>query len=292
MPSFSLLRLLALAAVALAAAPLPAAAQSDAAEPVLNVVRCSPGSPDCEPQGANAGLPAMGPAGRATVLNQTGRAGELALDPAEYQVLIPGCTPTGAGVFQCDSIHQYQHCRTLMFSSMVFSCIAPNPLDGGFAEARPARAEEYDVTVESTARVKVTRGDRGFGQARGEAKVVLAIQTPDEVEGGWCLQRDRFLFFPTGPDGGMSDLDDTADCDVPLQFAFKPHEDDIVRAYDMCDEFSAWGTAINETIEVVAAGLFHMRSANPEFVAKNPSGVAIVAPYVSVTAPLIIDCAN
>jgi hypothetical protein len=296
MPRSGILRAAALAAIVLTMASLPLLAQTDsggnAAGRGLTVVRCDPNASTCEQQGKVYSLPAMGPAGRATVLSPDLRTTEVALDPAEYQVLIPGCAPIGPGVFACDSIHQYQHCRTLMFSNMVFSCHAPNPLDGNFAEARPAAAQEYELEVDSSARIKVTQGVRGFGQARGEAKVVLAIQPPQEVPGGWCLQRDRFLFFPTGPDGGVSTLDDTADCEAPLEFSFKPHDDDIVRAYDMCEEFAAWDSQLEETIEVVAAGLFHMRSADPAFVAQHESGVAIVAPYVRVSAPLRIDCAN
>jgi hypothetical protein len=45
-------------------------------------------------------------------------------------------------------------------------------------------------------------------------------------------------------------------------------------------------------MEILAAGLFHFRSADPEFVSQHASGVAIVAPYVYVHAPLRVDCAE
>jgi len=294
MPESAAARLVAFAAVVVAASAAPVLAQTPAAASgaPLTVVRCDPQSNSCEPPGRSLALPTLGPAGQATVLSPNRRTTELSLDSDDYDVLIPGCTPVSAGVFVCESRYQYQHCRTLMFSSMVYSCLAANPLADGFAEGRPAARGDYSVAVESNARVRVTRGDRGFGQARGEADVVLTIDPPRDVAGGSCLQRDRFLFYPTGPEGGVSDIDDTAACDAPMEFSLRPHEDDIVRAYDACEEFSAWGGELEESIEIVAAGLFHMQSDDPGFLARYQSGVALLAIYVTVAAPLKIDCAD
>ena len=262
--------------------------------PALPVVKCSPDAGACTPQAAApaVALPDMGPEGRATVLSPNLRSTELALEPAEYDVLIPGCAPDEPGVFTCDSVHQFQHCRTLMYSSFVHSCRAPNPLEDGLADARPAAAGEFALEIDSNARVRVSQGYRGFGQARGDADVSLHMRPPVDASGAACLQRDQFLFYPTGPKGGVSRIDSSGACDEPMKFSFEPHEDDIVRAYDACENFAAWGSKIDGSITVIAAGLFHLRSSEPAFVARHSSGVAVVAPYVAVTAPLSIDCAD
>lgn len=298
MPRPASSRAIAAAAILFWFASAPAAAQSQVpASPAgqdLTVVRCDPRTNACaeEEEGQTFTMPVLGPAGRATVLSPNLRSTELSLDQTDYRFLIPGCAPTATGVFACDSSHQYQHCRTLMYSSMVYSCRAPNPLDAGFAEAREAAPGEYEIELESNARVKVAQGQRGFGQARGSAEIVLAFTTPNTIAGGSCLQQDRFLFYPTGPDGGASRIDETASCSASLSFEFEPHADDIVRAYDICESFSAWGGELKDQIEIVAAGLFHIRSADPAAGAGPESRIAIIAPWVSVRAPLAIDCAD
>jgi hypothetical protein len=283
-----------MAAVLLAVVAPPLAAQSPAARGPgeLAVVRCDPQTNTCAEDTRMFTMPLLGPSGQATVLSANLRSTELSLDAADYRFLIPGCTQAETGVYVCDSAHQYQHCRTLMFSSMVHSCRAPNPLDAGFAQARAAAPADYTLAVKSNARVKVTRGQRGFGQSRGSADVVLELAVPLEAAGGSCLQRDRFLFYPTGPEGGASEIDATAGCETPLEFRFTPHEDDIVRAHDVCENLAAWGEKIEDTVAIVAAGLFHIRSTDPDFRTRHGADTAIIAPWVNVTAPLEIDCAE
>jgi hypothetical protein len=232
----------------------------------------------------------LGPAGRSTVLSPDLRSTEVALDAAGYGVLIPGCTPQEPGVFHCESLHQYQHCRTLMFSNMVHSCRADLAFQSAFAEPYPAGRDQYDLSVESDARVRVERGDRGLGIIRGSVDVELSFRPPLDSPGSNCLLRDRFVYQPTGPEGGMSTIDAAADCDEPIRFSFAPHDDDILRASDICETFAAWGDEIEDTIDVLAAGLFHIHSDDPEFRARHPGGTGIIAPYVTVTAPLKIEC--
>lgn len=235
-------------------------------------------------------MPVLGPAGRATVLSPNRRTTESELDTGEYRVLIPGCSEQSTGEFECDSVLEYQHCRTLMISRMVYSCRAGLALQEAFAEPRAAAPDDYEIEIDSNAKVRVTLGVRGFGQIRGQAKVLLKIEPPIPGESAWCLQRDRYVFYPTGPMGGMSEIGESTDCGEPIAFSFEAHQDDLIRAYDLCDTFAAWDSEIEDSIEILAAGLFQIRSANPEFVASHPSGGAVIAPIVVVEAPLTIEC--
>lgn len=233
--------------------------------------------------------PVLGPAGESTLLSPDRRTTAAVLDEAEYRVLIPGCAPSGPGVFVCDSMSEYQHCRTLMIGQLVHSCEADLDFDAGFAVSRPAEPDEYSVEVESDARIRVVRGDRGNGQIKGEAEIELVMRVPVD-EAAWCLRRESLVYYPTGPEGGLSDIGEPADCSEPISVDFEPHEDDLFRAYDLCESFAAWGMNIDDSVDVRLAGLFHIRSASPDFIARYGSGVAVIAPHIEVAAPLSIDC--
>lgn len=235
-------------------------------------------------------MPVLGAAGRATVLSPNLRSTEIPLDSAEYRVLIPGCTQSDPGVFVCESELEYQHCRTLMISRMIHSCRADLSLDRSIAEQRTAAADDYELEVKSKATVRVTLGDRGFGQIRGDAEVELLIEPPTNDEAAWCLQRDQLVFYPTGPMGGMSEFGEATECDEPIELSFEPHKDDLLRAYDLCDAFAAWDSEIEDRIDILVGGLFQIRSASPDFISSYPTGGAVIAPFVSVEAPLTIDC--
>jgi hypothetical protein len=276
--------------LALALASFGVPAQPGDTTGPLTVVKCSAAANSCDAAQDQAALPSLGAAGRATVVSRNLRSTEVALEPTDYDVLIPGCTPSGPGVFECGTPHEFQHCRTLMFSSMVHSCRAGNPFAGDFAEPRESQAGEYLLSVKSNARVRVTRGDRGFGQMRGSARVELAIDQPDVSPGAWCVQRNTMLFAATGPDGGVAEIDEAEPCEEPIEFSFKPNEDDVLRAYANCDAFAAWGDKIEDSMDILAAGLFQFRSANPDFASRYEGGTAIIAPWVTVEARLEIDC--
>jgi hypothetical protein len=214
---------------------------------------------------------------------------QVALDTAELQLLIPGCFQREPGVFLCDSIYEYEHCRTLMISRMVFSCRAGVAFENGFAEPREAAAGEYTLTLESDAEVRVVKGRRGYGRIKGEAEAEIAFDPPRET-GSWCATRESYLYYPTGPKGGMSEIGEAAPCDEAIAFGFEPHRDDILRAYDLCESFAAWGGELESSIDVLAAGLFEISSASPEFRARHGAGSALIAPYLMVEAPLTIEC--
>jgi hypothetical protein len=235
-------------------------------------------------------MPVLGPSGRATVLAPNRRTTASELDRGEYRVLIPGCSEQANGVFECESVLEYQHCRTLMISRMVPSCRAGLSLQEAFAVPRAASPDEYELEIDSRAKVIVSRGVRGFGQIRGQARVSLTIDPPESGDSAWCLQRDRYVFYPTGPMGGTSEIGESAECSEPIEFSFEPHQDDLIRAYDLCDTFAAWDSELEDSIEILAAGLFQIRSANPEFIARHPTGGAVIAPIVVVEAPLTVDC--
>jgi hypothetical protein len=108
------------AGIAVAASGLAQTAGSGNTDPQgLTVIRCDPSTNSCvgsdQPRPAIEAPLALGPAGRSTVLSPNLRSAEVSLDAAEYRVLIPGCAPREPGVFYCESVHQFQHCRTLMF---------------------------------------------------------------------------------------------------------------------------------------------------------------------------------
>lgn len=245
----------------------------------------------CSRETETAPLPVLGAAAtNVTVLSPNRRQTALSLEAAEYTVLIPGCSQQAPGVFVCDSELEYQHCRTLMISRIVHSCRADLAFGEGFAVPHPAPPESYELEVDSDAVVRVTLGDRGFGRIRGEVDVELAMGVPTGNESAWCLQRDQYVYFPTGPKGGLSEIGEPADCDEPIEFSFEAHQDDLFRAYDLCDTFVAWGMEIDDSIDVLVAGLFEMRSASPAFAAAHGANRAVIAPYVEIEAPLTIEC--
>lgn len=232
----------------------------------------------------------LGAQGRATILSPNLRSTELSIDSQTYRVLIPGCEPREPGVFYCESVYQYQRCRTLMYSDMVHSCRADLAFESGFAEPVAAAPGSYELEVDSDARVRIESGGRGMGNIRGSADVVLELSPPLEYADASCLLRDRYLYWATGPDGGMSDIADPDDCGEPIEFSFKPHDDDLLRAHDICETFLAWGEEIEDSIDVLVAGLFHVRSDDPGFLARHPDGTGVIALYVTVEAPLTIQC--
>ena len=243
----------------------------------------------CATEAQTFRMPTLGPSARATVLEPGLRDVEAAVEPTEYRLLIPGCHQREPGVFLCETVHEYQHCRTLMGMGKVFGCRAGLAFDGGFAEPIAADPDAYEIDVRSNAEMVVTHGRRGEAKVRGDAQVEVTFSLPAAGEGTWCLQRDRYVYYPTGPKGGLGDIDDVDECDAPITATVAPHEDDVLQAYDMCDAFAAWGGEIEQPLEILVAALFHVGSGSPTF-AKDGAGTRIVAPYVTVRAPMKVSC--
>jgi hypothetical protein len=174
---------------------------------------------------------------------------------------------------------------------MVDSCRIEVAFSSGVIEPQAALPGTYELTVESSARVRINQEERGFGQARGSASVELRFDLPAEAAPpAWCLQRDQYLYFATGPEGGLPEIEDSEPCDVPLTFSFRAHADDMMRAWDLCETFAAWGEDLEDSMEIMAAAVFHIRSSSPAFGARYPGGAATIARHVTVTAPLGIEC--
>lgn len=232
----------------------------------------------------------LGSAARATVIAPSRRAAAVEYESAGFGVLIPGCHQTDPGVFLCETDHDYQHCRTLMRSGQVFSCRAGLAFDGGFAEPVAARPGSYVLDVDSSAEVRVEQGKRGEGRIRGKADLRISFDQPTLEYASWCLQRDSYVYHPTGPNGGLADVGDTAECDAPIRASYEPSEDDLLRAYDLCTSVGAWGDEIVDSIDVLVAALFYIDSASPQFRAEHGNKAAVIAPYRTVEAPLRIQC--
>lgn len=238
--------------------------------------------------GAKAAItaPRLGADGRATVIAPGQRATEVSLDQDDLELLMPGCVQRVSGVFVCDSIIEYEHCRSLMISRMVFSCRIEMPFAGESVEPHAAQAGEYRLQVDSDAEVRVNRGSRGFGQVKGKAEVELAFPWPQGSDDVACIERVSRIYWMTGPEGGTAESGEAEPCDEPITFSFEPHKDDLMRAYDLCDSFAAWGDGLQDSIDVLAAGLFAVGSS----ASAPPRRGAVFAPFVIVEAPLAIDC--
>jgi hypothetical protein len=230
-----------LAALA-AAAPLRAQLAGGESLPVT---RCDPATNTCA--GADAPEIVLGAAAENTLLTTGRQVTGVVLEGSAEQVSVPGCRQVALGQMLCGMIQDYQHCRTLLVSSMVDSCRIEVAFSSGAIEPQAAEPGSYELTVESGARVVIQQDERGFGQSRGSASVELIFALPVEAAPpAWCLQRSQYLYFATGPEAGLPDIKDAEPCDKPLTFSFRAHSDDMTRAWDLCETFAAWGEDLED----------------------------------------------
>lgn len=282
------MRLAACSLLAALAAAAPLRAQTTSGES-LPVTRCDPATNTCS--GAGAPAIVLGGVGENTLLTTGRQVTGVVLESSPEQVTVPGCRLVAPGRMLCGMLQDYHHCRTLLISSMVESCRIEVAFSSGAIEPQAAEPGTYELTVESGARVIIQQDERGFGQARGSASVDLLFDLPTEAAPpAFCLQRSQYLYFATGPEGGLPDIKDAEPCDKPLTFSFKAHSDDMTRAWDLCETFAAWGEDLEDSMEILAAAVFHIRSSAPEFNARYPEGAATIARYITVTAPLTVEC--
>jgi hypothetical protein len=236
-------------------------------------------------------MPKLGGAARATVISPDRRAAGAAVQTIEYRVLIPGCRPQATGELLCEDLHDYQHCRTLFKKGQVAGCRAGLAFDGNFAEPMRADAGSYSLQLDSSAEATVHRGRRGDGKLKGKAEFEVRFAAPAIDARDWCLEQDRYLYHPTGPQGGAATIDETDECGMPIGGSFEPHEDDLLQAYDLCELRGAWGDRVELPIELLVAALYHIGSARPDFVPTEESDrTKIVAPYVTLQAPMRVTC--
>ncbi len=233
-------------------------------------------------------MPRLGGIGRVTLIEPGRRGTAASYETVEFTALIPGCHQREPGVYMCESEHEYQHCRTLMTLGHVYSCRAGMAFDGGFAEPVVPTGDQYDLRVRSNVEIRVARGSRGEGRSKGEANVEVRFDPPVADAGSICLQRDRYVYYPTGPMGGLGEIGGTDDCDEPVETEFIPHEDDMLVAYDMCDAFASWGGEIEHSIDIMVGALFHVAPVSAS--TSLPEPPVVIAPYLTVEAPVRIEC--
>jgi hypothetical protein len=221
-----------------------------------------------------------------TVLTPDQRTVEAPITSVEYQLLVPGCHQREPGVLLCETLHDYQHCRTLFAAGVIMGCRAGLAFDGDIADAHVAALDSYHLDLRSSAAATVYQGRREQGKAKGEARYAVRFEPP---AGGTCLQRDRYVYYPTGPQGGVSTIDATAACKEPVSGRFAPHEDDLLRVYDLCTAKAAWGSRIESSIELLVAGLYYMMPPTTD-PSSAPLTAHIDAPYLTISAPLRVDC--
>lgn len=243
----------------------------------------------CGKQGRTFRAPTLGAAARSTVIAPSRTRAVAEVAPIEFQALMPGCHEREPGEYLCESDYDYQHCRALMRSGKVFGCRAGLAFADGFVEPVAARSGEYSLDVRSTADVAVERGKRGAGKIKGEVSFEVDFALPKLDDHVWCLQRERYLYHPTGPKGGIAEIDDTQECGEPIEGRFAPHEDDLLRAYDLCEAFAVWGSELEQPIDVLVAALYQVGSASPGFRSRHGASTT-VAPYTTVRAPMKIHC--
>jgi len=244
----------------------------------------------CGREGRSFRLPNLGTITRTTVITPDRSGTAPAVMPVEVQLLVPGCHQWEPGILLCETVHEYQHCRTLLKDSKVLGCRAGLAFEGAFAEPRAAVPGTYELSMRSRVSATVYEGRRGDGRLRGEARYEVEFSVPSYgTAGGTCLQRDRYVYHPTGPDGGLSTIDETAACEEPIEGRFSPNEDDLLRAYDLCDARKAWGSKFDSSTDLLVAGLFHFASPTASRIPGRDDST-IIAPYLTLRAPLSIDC--
>ena len=236
-------------------------------------------------------VPTMGGNTRGTVFTPDRSQAAPTVTRTEIQIVVPGCSQFEPGVLLCHSVPEYQHCRSLLQEGYVLGCRAKLGLDGAIADLREATADSYELSLRARASVTINQGSRGDGRVRGETRYNVTFAIPEHTEATEsCLQRDRYEYQQTGPSGGSSTIYESADCDEPIEGSFSPHEDEILRAYDLCESHRAWGTKIEAITDRVVAGIFHFSAVTASSASNDAATSRSVATYIAITAPLEVIC--
>ncbi len=228
---------------------------------------------------------------RSTVFSADGEQVVRAVTSPEAQQVSLDCSQLDPGVLLCQSAPGYQHCRTLLEAGQVLGCRAALGIDGPVAGLHEASAGNYELLLRAKASVTVNRRRSGEGRIRGETRYRVTFAIPERTDiAETCLQRDRYEYHQTGPNGGTSEIFEAADCDDPIEGRFSPHEDDLQYAYGLCEGHRAWGSRIEATTDLVVAGIFHFTeiTATADAAAASRS----VTPYLAIRAPLQVNCSE
>lgn len=236
-------------------------------------------------------MPSLGAAGRATVISPDQRNASSIVDSIEYHVEVPGCRQHAAGSFTCDALPAYRKCEEQFEAGRVFSCRANLAFLNQAVEPEQVAAADYALRLNSSASATVYRDRRGKGKLKGDARFEIRFAAPKIDKLDWCVERERYLYHPSGPQGGTGKVDDSEQCKAPIEGRFKPQRDDLLAAYDACDRRNAWGQRLQQRMELLVAALYHIGSARPDFVpGRAADHTKVLAPYVLVEAPMSVTC--
>ena len=246
-------------------------------------------------------MPSLGAAAHATVISPDQRNADTVVEsissadtvakPVSYDVKIPGCRQEAAASFVCDSVPAYQQCRAKLKAGKVFSCRANLAFVNQNVEPQQAASGDYALQLDSSASATVRRGRRGGGKLKGEARFHIQFAAPKINKLDWCIARERYIYHPTGPEGGVGKVDNRADCSRPIDGSFEPQQDDLLEAYDACDRRHAWGKRLQQPIELLVAALYEIGSSRPDFVpGRAADHMKVLAPFVLVQAPMSVTC--
>lgn len=217
--------------------------------------------------------------------------------------------------FLCLDPGSYQICRTHLLTGAVGEC------QGDFTPAdmqviKPASGQ-YTMGVQSDTAVTVFRGRRGEGQISGSATLTAQFAVPvpspnplcnpaaSAIAPGDCAQacqyRDDVVIVPNGKEGGVVTIvgDPVSGkhfaCDAPLLRTFSPNEDDLRRAYDLCDADNLWGKQTKTVLRIRAGARFTFKRPITELTdgawSVTDDGERI-QPTLTVQAPLGVRCAQ
>ena len=241
----------------------------------------------CGREGRAFTMPSLGGDTRGTVFTPDRRQTAPAVTREEVQLVVPGCSQFEPGVLLCQSEPEYQYCRTLLQDGYVLGCRAALALDDVIGDLREVTSDDYDLSLRARASVIVEQGSRGEGRIRGETAYSIIFALPEYPDGTEsCLQRDRYEYHQTGPNGGTAEIFDADDCSEPVEGHFAPHEDDLLHAYDLCEGRRAWGARLETTTDLVVAAIFHFAAATASSAKADVAASRSVAPYLAIGAPV------
>lgn len=236
-------------------------------------------------------MPSLGAAGRSTVISPDQRNADTAVRSVEYHFRLTGCRQRAAGAFVCDTLPAYHRCRKALEAGRVFACRANRAFLNQAVRPQAVAPGDYALRLNSTASATVYRGRRGKGKLKGEARFEIRFSAPKINKLDWCVERERYVYHPTGPQGGTGKVDDREQCKAPIEGRLVPQHDDLLAAYDACRRRDAWGRRLRQPMEILVAGLYHIGSARPNFVpGRAADHTEVLAPYVVLKAPMSVTC--
>ena len=98
----------------------------------------------------------------------------------------------------------------------------------------------------------------------------------------------------TGPAGGLWALKASTACGDPVGATYEPDEDDVLMAYDECEEQKAWGSTITINMQVVAGAVFVMNNARTTNVTTSSCNYVnvteLLRSYTTINLKISVKC--